>query len=161
MDALIRDIKDSDAADKSIVFSQWTSTMDLIGRHLHQEFISFEHIDGNTEIRRWQETLERLEREHTFSVLIMTTGVGGFGLNLIAANRVFIVEPHWNPSIGLQVISRTMRIGQLKPVHVTRYIVHDTVEKDIQQLQQRKLQLAGMARMMDSTDTSSSFKPEA
>lgn len=53
--------------------------MDLIGRHLHQEFISFEHIDGNTEIRRWQETLERLEREHTFSVLIMTTGVGGFG----------------------------------------------------------------------------------
>lgn len=61
-------------------------------------------------------------------VLLTTTGVGAFGLNLTAANHVYILEPQWNPSVESQALSRVARRGQKKTVLVTRYLVHGTVE---------------------------------
>jgi len=63
----------------SIVFSQWTSTLDLVSEHLSRNHISFARIDGTTDIKRRQETLENFEEKNIFRVLIMTTGVGAFG----------------------------------------------------------------------------------
>lgn len=63
----------------SIVFSQWTSTLDLIGQHLDRKQMVFERIDGKTDITRRQEVLEEFEHGESFFILIMTTGVGAFG----------------------------------------------------------------------------------
>ena len=85
----------------------------------------------------------------------MTTGVGAFGLNIIAASQVFLVEPQWNPSVEAQAIGRTIRIGQQKAVQVTRYIVRDTVEEDIQKLQRRKRGIAKMTSQVTEPESSS------
>ncbi|KAJ4302643.1 hypothetical protein N0V90_001532 [Kalmusia sp. IMI 367209] len=66
-------------------------------------------------------------------------------LNLATANRVFLVEPQWNPSVENQAIARAIRIGQAQPVQVTRYVVNRTVEQDMRSLQDKKLKMAGMA----------------
>jgi len=99
-------------------------------------------------------------------------------LDLIVANRVHLVEPQWNPSIESQAIGRTTRIGQKKSVQITRYIVSNTVEKvsearvspglrqyltqfqEMQQLQQRKMKMAGMASTLDSNDAEPKIKTE-
>lgn len=72
----------------------------------------------------------------------MTTGTGAFGLNLTSANRVFIVEPQWNPSVETQAIARALRLGQGKPVLVTRYMINRTVEQEMRSQQDRKLKIA-------------------
>ncbi|PZU15513.1 MAG: hypothetical protein DI622_12495, partial [Chryseobacterium sp.] len=133
MDALVADVLAAAAAgDKSIVFSCWTTTLDLIGLHFQGNAITFDRIDGDYGISQRQKVLDRFQNDPVISTLIMTTGVGAFGLNIIAANRVFLVEPQWNPSVEEQAVGRTIRIGQQKAVHVTRYIVRGTVEEDIQ-----------------------------
>ncbi|OAP56382.1 hypothetical protein AYL99_09561 [Fonsecaea erecta] len=145
MVALTEDLTSAAAAgDKSIVFSCWTTTLDLIGQHLHAAGIAFARIDGEHSVEHRQAVLACFERDPCIPVLIMTTGVGAFGLSIIVANRVFLVEPQWNPSVEAQAIGRTIRIGQQKAVVVTRYVVENSVEEDIQVLQQRKRGIAKM-----------------
>ncbi|EXJ70483.1 uncharacterized protein A1O5_06552 [Cladophialophora psammophila CBS 110553] len=158
--ALVQDLAAATAAgDKSIVFSCWTTTLDLISRHLRERSMTFERIDGKHSVEHRQQVLARFERDPWVPVLIMTTGVGAFGLSIIAANRVFLVEPQWNPSVEAQAIGRTIRIGQQKPVLVTRYVVQNSVEDDIQQLQRRKRGIAKMTtKDIEIADTY--IKPE-
>ncbi|KAI4645401.1 uncharacterized protein J4E79_010940 [Alternaria viburni] len=74
----------------------------------------------------------------------MTTGTGAVGLNLATANRVFIVEPQWNPSVENQAVARALRLGQKQAVLVTRYVVEQTVEQDMRALQDTKLERANL-----------------
>jgi SWI/SNF-related matrix-associated actin-dependent regulator of chromatin subfamily A3 len=144
MVALVQDLLHTSTDNKSIVFTCWTTTLDLVGQHLHQSHIPFLRIDGEHAFEYRQRVLQQFETDPAIRVLIMTTGVGAFGLNIIAASQVFLVEPQWNPSVEAQAIGRTIRIGQQKAVQVTRYIVRDTVEEDIQKLQRRKRGIAKM-----------------
>ncbi|KAF5860074.1 hypothetical protein ETB97_002035 [Aspergillus alliaceus] len=105
MRALISDVQ-------SIIFSCWTRTLDLIARHLKASNIDFERIDGKTSTSQRQKILDKFDGTKTAPVLIMTTGTGAFGLNLQSVNRVFIVEPQWNPSVESQAIARAIRLGQ-------------------------------------------------
>ncbi|KIW77958.1 hypothetical protein Z517_07791 [Fonsecaea pedrosoi CBS 271.37] len=160
MIALTKDLRSAAAAgDKSIVFSCWTTTLDLIGHHLQWWGIPFQRVDGEHSFKHRQNMLTRFETDPCIPVLIMTTGVGAFGLNIIAASRVFLVEPQWNPSVEAQAIGRTIRIGQRKAVHVTRYVVEDSVEEGIRQLQQHKRGIAMMTnKSTEMSDTH--IKPE-
>ncbi|OQV01237.1 Helicase conserved domain-containing protein [Cladophialophora immunda] len=160
MVALAKDLRGAAAVgDKSIVFSCWTTTLDLIGQHLKVCGVTFERIDGEHSVEHRQDVLARFEADPLVPVLIMTTGVGAFGLSIIAANRVFLVEPQWNPSVEAQAIGRTIRIGQQKAVLVTRYVVENSVEEDIRQLQRRKQGIAKMtSKDMKLADTY--IKPE-
>ncbi|KIW21877.1 uncharacterized protein PV07_12710, partial [Cladophialophora immunda] len=155
MVALAEDLRGAAAAgDKSIVFSCWTTTLDLIGQHLKAWGITFERIDGEHSVEHRQDVLARFGADPLVPVLIMTTGVGAFGLSIIAANRVFLVEPQWNPSVEAQAIGRTIRIGQQKAVLVTRYVVENSVEEDIRQLRRRKEDKAKMiSEDRDPADT--------
>ncbi|PNP50379.1 hypothetical protein THARTR1_08906 [Trichoderma harzianum] len=82
----------------------------------------------------------------------MTTGTGGFGLNITCANRIFIVELQWNPAVESQAIARAIRLGQEKDVHVTRYMIKDTVEEEMGSQQKSKNQLASLVDAGDDMD---------
>ena len=113
----------------SIVFSCWTKTLELISRYLKAAGIAFERIDGGISLREREKILKAFAECDDLPVLIMTTGTGAYGLNLTAANRIFIIEPQWNPAVENQAVSRAIRLGQAESVQVTRYIMKNTVEQ--------------------------------
>ncbi|KAI0538256.1 SNF2 family N-terminal domain-containing protein [Xylaria digitata] len=137
MNALVQDVRDGMGEMKSIVFSCWTHTMDLVGRHLDSAGIEYLRIDGDTLMSKRQRVLDEFDndtgarRQRILSNVllhIVTTGTGAFGLNITAARRVFILEPQWNPSVENQAIARTTRLNQKEKVLVIRYRIEDTVE---------------------------------
>ncbi|KAK0710005.1 SNF2 family N-terminal domain-containing protein [Lasiosphaeria miniovina] len=135
MAQLVNDVKEGLESSKSIIFSCWTRTLDLIARHLRTERIVFLRIDGDCLLSKRQRIIDRFASDRGVQVLLMTTGTGAFGLNLTAANRIFLVEPQWNPSVENQAIARAIRIKQVKEVQVTRYVIKDTVEKEMRSQQ--------------------------
>lgn len=144
MEALMRDLREGLNSTKSIIFSCWTRTLNLIVWHLKREGIPFQRIDGEVALKARQTILDEFTAETGKPVLVMTTGTGAFGLNLTAANRVFLVEPQWNPSVENQAIARIIRLGQNTQVLVTRYVVQDSVEKDLLSQQDRKRKIAAI-----------------
>nr|XP_036578671.1 DNA repair and recombination protein rad5c [Colletotrichum truncatum]KAF6786004.1 DNA repair and recombination protein rad5c [Colletotrichum truncatum] len=128
MQALIQDVKEDLWDTKSIIFSCWTRTLHLVASHLTEAGVDFLRIDGDCSLSQRQAMLKEFAKSNRQRVLIMTTGTGAFGLNLTCANRVFIVELQWNPSVENQAIARAIRFGQGKKVLVTRYVIKDTVE---------------------------------
>ncbi|RYP37143.1 hypothetical protein DL767_003097 [Monosporascus sp. MG133] len=128
----------------SIIFSCWTRTLHLLSKHLDEAKIPYLRIDSSCPLRQRQAKLDQFAEEDEMPVLIITTGTGAFGLNLTCANRVFIVELQWNPGVENQAIARAIRLGQHNEVHVTRYVIKDTVEEEMRSQQQWKKQLAAM-----------------
>ncbi|KAL2681200.1 hypothetical protein Neosp_008807 [[Neocosmospora] mangrovei] len=113
-------------------------------RHLEEAEIPFHQIDGDCPIPKRQAKLDAFARDDDIPVLIMTTGTGAFGLNLTCANRIFIAELQWNPSVENQAIARAIRLGQENEVRVTRYIIKDTVEVEMMAQQRHKKNLAAL-----------------
>ncbi|KAF6828597.1 DNA repair and recombination protein rad5c [Colletotrichum musicola] len=144
MEALIQDVKKDLGQTKSIIFSCWTRTLRLVEKYLKEAGIDHLRIDGDCSLPQRQHMLEEFAKSDDKRVLIMTTGTGAFGLNLTCANRVFIVELQWNPSVENQAIARAMRLGQGQEVFVTRYVIKDTVEVEMRSQQQIKKDLAAI-----------------
>ncbi|VUC29297.1 unnamed protein product [Clonostachys rosea] len=154
MKKLVEDVATNLWETKSIIFSCWTRTLHLVSRYLREANIPFLCIDGNCPLQKRQENLEMFEKSNERPVLIMTTGTGAFGLNLTCANRIFIVELQWNPSVEYQAIARAIRFGQKNEVQVMRYIIRHTVEEDMRKQQQWKKHLAtfGFDEPVDEMD---------
>ncbi|KAF5875192.1 putative snf2 family dna-dependent atpase protein [Botrytis fragariae] len=144
MKELLKDITRNQTRGKSIIFSCWTTSLDLVGHHLKLCGLPFERIDGSCTRAQRYDILQRYTADETIRILIMTTGTGAEGLNITVANYVYILEPQWNPMVEAQAIARVQRIGQNRDVKIFRYIVEDTVEKGIQARQSRKLDYARM-----------------
>jgi len=144
MRELIKDVNQDLWTTKSIIFSCWTRTLDLLSKHLQQAKIPYLRIDGDCPLSQRQAKLGQFAVDDEKPVLIMTTGTGGFGLNLTCANRVFIVELQWNPGVESQAIARAIRLGQENEVLVTRYVIKDTVEEEMRSQQQWKKQIAAL-----------------
>ena len=136
---------ESAAADghKALVFSQWTSLLDLIEPHLKEVGIAFTRLDGSTRDRG--AVVADFQREAGPPVMLISLKAGGTGLNLTAADHVFLLDPWWNPAVEDQAEGRAHRIGQERPVMVYRLVAKDTVEEGILALQQRKRNLAEAA----------------
>ena len=128
---------------KSLVFSQWTSFLDLIEPHLHEAGIDALRLDGSTRDR--QGVVERFQASSGPPVLLMSLKAGGTGLNLTAADHVFLMDLWWNPAVEDQAADRAHRLGQRRPVFVYRLVAKDTVEERILELQQRKRGIADAA----------------
>ncbi|KAI0450909.1 hypothetical protein F5B21DRAFT_489175 [Xylaria acuta] len=142
MNRLVQDVKDRMEEMKSIVFSCWTYTMDLAGRHLKDAGVDYLRIDGDTLMSKRQQILDEFDKDLGARVLLMTTGTGAFGLNITAARRVFILEPQWNPSVENQAIARTTRLNQKEKVLVIRYRIEGTVETEMLSQQKQKREIA-------------------
>jgi SNF2 family DNA or RNA helicase len=133
------------AADghKSLVFSQWTSMLDLLEPRISDVGLSFVRLDGTTRDR--SAVVERFQNDPGVGVFLVSLKAGGTGLNLTAADHVFLFDPWWNPAVEEQAFDRAHRIGQEKPVFVHRLVAAGTVEERILELQARKRELSDMA----------------
>jgi superfamily II DNA or RNA helicase len=128
---------------KALVFSQWTALLDLIEPHLREALIPFERLDGSTVDRAG--VVARFQDDDGPPVLLISLKAGGTGLNLTAADHVFLMDPWWNPAVEDQAADRAHRIGQDRPVMVYRLVAEETVEEKILALQEAKRSVADAA----------------
>jgi superfamily II DNA or RNA helicase len=128
---------------KALVFSQWTGFLDLVEPHLVSAGIAFTRLDGSTRDRG--SVVSRFQSDDGPPVMLVSLKAGGTGLNLTAADHVFLLDPWWNPAVEDQAADRAHRIGQERPVMVYRMVAKDTVEERIFALQERKRGLAEAA----------------
>jgi SNF2 family DNA or RNA helicase len=144
VERLVEALEDA-AADghKALVFSQWTSLLDKIEPALEAAGIAFTRLDGSTVDR--QGVVSEFQSDGGPPVMLISLKAGGTGLNLTAADHVFLVDPWWNPAVEDQAADRAHRIGQDKPVMVYRLVARDTVEERILALQASKRALAEAA----------------
>ncbi len=125
---------------KALVFSQWTALLDRVEPHLQRVGMDFERLDGTTRDRAG--VVRRFQSDNGPPVMLISLRAGGVGLNLTAADHIFLLDPWWNPAVEDQAADRAHRIGQERPVLVTRLVAQDTVEERILALQQQKRLLA-------------------
>ena len=141
LDALLPQLADvREEGHKALVFSQFTSLLDIVRARLDRGGARYEYLDGKTRDRA--ACVERFQRDPDCLLFLVSLKAGGLGLNLTAAEYVFLLDPWWNPAVEAQAIDRTHRIGQTRPVFAYRLIAKDTVEEKILELQQTKRELA-------------------
>jgi SNF2 family DNA or RNA helicase len=128
---------------KALVFSQWTSLLDRVEPALRAAAIPWTRLDGSTRDRAG--VIARFQDEAGPPVLLISLQAGGTGLNLTAADHVFLLDPWWNPAVEDQAAARAHRIGQTRPVEIHRLVAADTVEDRVLELQRRKRSLADAA----------------
>ncbi|MEO6707948.1 MAG: SNF2-related protein [Planctomycetota bacterium] len=129
-----------DSGHKALVFSQFTSFLALVKPELDKRNLKYDYLDGKTRDR--EDRVESFQRDPSTHVFLISLKAGGVGLNLTAADYVFLLDPWWNPAVERQAIDRTHRIGQTRPVTAYRLVARDTVEEKVLALQERKRALA-------------------
>ena len=125
---------------KALVFSQFTSLLSLLRNDIDARKWDYEYLDGKT--RKRGEKVKRFQNQDDCQLFLISLKAGGTGLNLTAAQYVFILDPWWNPAVEAQAIDRAHRIGQTNSVNAYRLICSDSVEEKIVELQQNKRDLA-------------------
>jgi superfamily II DNA or RNA helicase len=125
---------------KALVFSQFTQFLGLVRKRLDRDKIVYEYLDGRTRDR--QERVNRFQTDPECKLFLISLKAGGLGLNLTAADYVFLLDPWWNPAVEAQAIDRSHRIGQTRQVFACRLIARGTVEEKVLALQQSKRALA-------------------
>ena len=125
---------------KALVFSQFTSLLEIVKGHLDKQKLVYEYLDGKTRDR--QARVDRFQTDPKCPVFLISLKAGGRGLNLTAADYVFILDPWWNPAVEAQAVDRAHRLGQTRRVFSYRLIARDTVEEKILELKKSKQDLA-------------------
>ncbi len=126
--------------NKALVFSQFTGFLSLVRERLDASGIRYAYLDGRTRDR--QARVDEFQRDAACPVFLISLKAGGHGLNLTAAEYVYLLDPWWNPAVEAQAIDRAHRIGQSRRVIATRLVARDTIEAKILQLQATKRALA-------------------
>jgi SNF2 family DNA or RNA helicase len=142
LDELAREIEENIGEHKALIFSQFLGMLALIKEKLTEQHIPFEYFDGSTSPVDREKAIQNFQNNDDCRVFLISLKAGGVGLNLTAADYVYIVDPWWNPAVEQQAIDRTHRIGQTKNIFAYRMICIDTIEDKILQLQERKKALA-------------------
>lgn len=142
LEELGREITENISNHKALVFSQFLGMLALIKEKMKELGVSYEYFDGSSTVAERERAIRRFQEDDTCRVFLISLKAGGVGLNLTAADYVYIVDPWWNPAVEQQAIDRTHRIGQTKNIFAYRMICNDTVEDKILKLQERKRSLA-------------------
>ena len=132
---------------KALVFSQFTTFLAIVRKLLDARGLSYEYLDGKTRDRKRR--VDRFQTDPDCRLFLVSLKAGGLGLNLTAADYVFILDPWWNPAVEAQAIDRAHRIGQERPVFAYRLIAENTVEEKILDLQRSKRELADAILVQD------------
>ncbi len=142
IDELMREIEENSSNHKALVFSQFTTMLQLIGKELDKRKVAFFYLDGSTKAADRQKAVAEFQENDEVKIFLISLKAGGVGLNLTAADYVYMVDPWWNPATEQQAIDRTHRIGQKKSVFAYKLICKDSIEEKILQLQQKKKSLS-------------------
>jgi hypothetical protein len=138
-----------DEGHKALVFSQFTSLLRIVRDRLDSERVVYEYLDGATRDR--QARVERFQNDADCRLFLVSLKAGGLGLNLTAAEYVFLLDPWWNPAVEAQAVDRAHRIGQTQHVFAYRLIARDTVEEKVLELQKTKRDLAAAIISADNS----------
>ena len=128
--------------DRALVFTRFAKVIEILGECLASEKIEYLSLQGNTDVSDRQELINEFNADPTIPVFLLTTGSGGTGINLTAANKVIIFDQSDNPQDDIQAENRAHRLGQTRPVEIIRLISKDTVEELVYKACQKKLELA-------------------
>lgn len=143
LNMLISELENNLSDHKVLVFSQFTSMLDLLSSALQQRGLSHLMLTGSTPPKERDRMVQAFNaEEHTNRIFLLSLKAGNAGLNLTAADYVFLFDPWWNHAVEQQAIDRTHRIGQQKSVFAYKLICRDTIEEKIMQLQERKKSLS-------------------
>jgi SNF2 family DNA or RNA helicase len=146
--------RSTEAGHRCLVFSQWTSYLDLIQKELQHRSIKYLRLDGNTKDR--STVISTFQEDESIPVFLLSLKAGGVGLNLTAADHVYLTDPWWNPAVEAQARDRAHRIGQTKSVTMYKLIVKDSIEERILALQEKKKDLANALFSEDGVDETDS-----
>lgn len=138
---LIKDIK-RHPTEKCVVFSLWTSTLDLAQKALEAEGLKFARVDGSVHEKNRKKILNSFRQDPCIAVILFTISCGAVGLDLTAASRAYIMEPQWNPTVEEQALARIHRLGQVREVTTVRFVVKDSCEEHVRRVQNRKTLMA-------------------
>jgi len=158
MQALIDDVKswrgqeDGGRSHKAVVFSQWTSVLDIMARCLDQEEIMYERLDGSMSRATRDAAMESFRQTEDIPVFLMSLKAGNLGVNMTVANHVYMMDPWWNPATEDQAVDRVYRLGQKRNVHVNHFVIKDSVEEKILKIQLRKRKLIESAMGLQSKE---------
>lgn len=142
IELLIEKIIELAPQHKILVFSQFVSMLDLIAVELQEKSIPFATLTGKTTNR--EDVVNQFHNNDDLRVFLISLKTGGTGLNLTAADYVFIVDPWWNPAVENQAIDRSYRIGQQKKVVAVRFICKNSIEEKIVTLQESKASISSV-----------------
>ncbi|KAK7546073.1 SNF2 family N-terminal domain-containing protein [Phyllosticta citricarpa] len=134
-----------DKTIKTIVFSQWTSFLDILQPHLDEAGIKYVRIDGSMSALARDASLDALENDADTTVLLASLASCSVGLNLVAASQVILADTWWAPAIEDQAVDRVHRLGQTRPTTVFRLVVEGTIENRVLDIQQDKRKLMALA----------------
>ena len=148
-----------ESGHKALIFSQWTSFLDRIEGALDEQgWRSYVRLDGTTKDRR--SVVEAFQEDNEIEFMLISLKAGGVGLNLTAADHVFLMDPWWNPAVEDQAADRAHRIGRVGSVSVYKVVTRNTVEERILELQERKRQLSDLVLDAEFRSGSSSLTRE-
>jgi hypothetical protein len=141
LDVLVEQLSEVvESGHKALVFSQFTTLLGILRERLDNDGVVYEYLDGSTRDRKT--CVERFQNDDKCPLFLISLKAGGLGLNLTAAEYVFLLDPWWNPAVEAQAVDRAHRIGQTKQVFAYRLIARDTVEEKVLELQKSKRDLA-------------------
>jgi non-specific serine/threonine protein kinase len=140
IETLVEQLTDELNDHNALVFSQFTSMLDLIRKELDKRGIKYSYLDGST--RKRKEVVQEFDEDDDIKIFLISLKAGNTGLNLVKADYVYIVDPWWNPAVEAQAIDRTHRIGQDKNIFAYKLVCKDTIEEKILKLQDRKKKIA-------------------
>jgi SNF2 family DNA or RNA helicase len=142
-DEVCRDVENViSEGHKVLMFSSFVKHLHLFRKHFDSLGIRYAWLTGSQTQEQRKEAVHTFQKKRSVPLFLISLKAGGVGLNLTAADYVFILDPWWNPAAELQALNRAHRIGQGKRVFVFRFISSDTIEEKIQRLQDRKKELA-------------------
>ncbi|CDY36065.1 BnaC03g41330D [Brassica napus] len=130
---------------KTIVFSQWTGMLDLVEISFIENGIEFRRLDGTMSLLARDRAVKEFSKDPDVEVMLMSLKAGNLGLNMVAACHVILLDLWWNPTTEDQAVDRAHRIGQTRPVSVTRVTIKDTIEDKILSLQEEKRKMVASA----------------
>ncbi|RAL39380.1 hypothetical protein DM860_002913 [Cuscuta australis] len=141
IDALREEIRcmvERDGSAKGIVFSQFTSFLDLINYSLNKSGVNCVQLVGSMSMATREAAISKFTNDPECRIFLMSLKAGGVALNLTVASHVFLMDPWWNPAVERQAQDRIHRIGQYKPIRIVRFVIGNTVEERILKLQEKK-----------------------
>ncbi|KAK6134781.1 hypothetical protein DH2020_031451 [Rehmannia glutinosa] len=134
----IRGMVERDGSAKGIVFSQFSSFLDLIHYALQKSGVNCVQLDGSMSMGARETAIKRFTEDPNCRIFLMSLKAGGVALNLTVASHVFLMDPWWNPAVERQAQDRIHRIGQFKPIRIVRFVIENTIEERILKLQEKK-----------------------
>ncbi|KAI1660707.1 SNF2 family N-terminal domain-containing protein [Daldinia decipiens] len=138
-------IREKDPKEKTLIFSLWTSFLDLLEIPMHDQGFNYTRYDGTMHHDDRDAAAKKFMNDPEVQIMLVSLSAGNAGLNLTAATQVIILEPFWNPFVEEQAVDRAHRIGQKKEVTVHRVLIDGTVEDRIRELQEKKRRLVNAA----------------